>query len=473
MLMLLGWLAVFGFLLVALAGVTWIFLPNWLSKTFGSIEPGNAYRDGLPRIIGFPIVAIGAAGAIVTALQAIEAFTSAQESAYQDQYRKGFDSIGNSNIAVRIGGLYALQDLLGRKTAHANDEKSTSPAVIILRALAALAVDSSQKSENSDGAVPADVSTALGIIGSGIKEIESNHGLGTLWPSLDLRQGKFAGSVVVSRDLSHTDFRHADLRGSDFFKTKFYESNLRFAQMQGINGSGADFSHAGLSNASFARGVNWAVPAMETGDLIGSQLSGSTFYNVSGENVKFDGACLAGAIFNNADIRDATFDKADLYGAQFKAARLSGLPDKNLSFDRANLIEAKFTADESNAVLTNVSFESADLRKADFSGAILTNVTFHRANLTDAHFEGAVLSNVHFDEAVLARTAFKDAKLTGTSFGGALLQGAVFNGTTLDEVIMTSICGSALPGDRVAVGYCEAPPANPPPVNPVDPHACL
>ncbi|TGR83567.1 pentapeptide repeat-containing protein, partial [Mesorhizobium sp. M2D.F.Ca.ET.223.01.1.1] len=356
---------------------------------------------------------------------------------------------------------------------QANDEKSTSPAITILRALAALAVESSQKSKNSDGAIPADVSTALGIIGSGIKEIESNQGLGTLWPSLDLREGRFAGSVVVLRDLSHTDFRHADLRGSDFFKTKFYESNLRFAQMQGVNGSGADFSHAGLSNASFQRGVNWAVPAMETGDLIGSQLSGSTFYNVSGENIKFDGACLAGAVFNNADIKVSTFDKADLFGAQFKAARLSGLPDNNLSFARTNLMEAKFTPDGSNAVLTDVSFESADLRKADLSGAILTNVDFHRANLTDAHFEGAVLSNVHFDDGVLAKAIFKDAKLSGTSFKGALIQGAVFNGTTLDGADMTSLCGSALPDDRIAIGYCEAPPPNPPPVNPVDPHSCL
>lgn len=108
------------------------------------------------------------------------------------------------------------------------------------------------------------------------------------------------------------------------------------------------------------------------------------------------------------------------------------------------------------------------LENRDFGGHRLTSIDLSDANLTDLRFEGAQLSLAVFENAILTRVSFAGANLSGAifvgaqltdvSFEGANLRGAVFEGARLERTTLDAahLCNTQTPADEMDNSDCGA-----------------
>ncbi len=183
----------------------------------------------------------------------------------------------------------------------------------------------------------------------------------------------------------------------------------------GEDHSGHDHSDEDLSVTSPGTPTN-----MSETQLVGSDLSRSSW----GRAI-FEDADLADAICTDADFisiwgLDARFDGADLSGADFS--------DADLSY----------------AILDDASAICSGTRCASFDGA---NLRFSHA--TDADFSGASFvptstpTNLH--SATLDRSNFSDASFDHTIMRYSSMRGGTFDGATFCDVDMSSISSACTP----------------------------
>jgi uncharacterized protein YjbI with pentapeptide repeats len=371
------WLAASALLLILAAGAIWLLVPSWIAgrlsdkKDKDRLELEDSYRKALAQIIGFPLVLLGALGLYITAVQGLATYQRAQELAYQDQYRRGFDALASRSRATRIGGLYILQALVDRTDSGqpAGDVVPKERALTLLRALAAFAVE---QPAQANQLVRVDALIALQIIAN--RKVGKDTGL-------DLRTGSFPGSILADgslpegADFRHFDFYKANLSGSDLYRAQLYQANLRFANLNGSNLAGADLTEAGLSGTTFCPAFNFAVPVMVYPYPAHAEMVDTKFRSAYGEQPRFDGAIMKNAIFDDSKFLAPSFVHAVLSGARF---------------ERATLDKPDFTG----ADLTDASFEGATLNRPIFTGAILNGTNLHAKGITDSDVRRINLCNV-------------------------------------------------------------------------------
>jgi uncharacterized protein YjbI with pentapeptide repeats len=156
-----------------------------------------------------------------------------------------------------------------------------------------------------------------------------------------------------------------------------------------------DLTKAYLSNADLTdaliRGTNFGIPNFELADFT---------------NAKLTNADLAGS-----------FHQADFSDAQFRGARLGDFfsPDDGYDFTSASFARADLT----NARLTQLNMNAADLSYASLSGAF-----FDQVDLTNANLSWADLSGVEFDGissfVTIRNTNLSHANMTNAYLGGGL-----------------------------------------------------
>jgi uncharacterized protein YjbI with pentapeptide repeats len=372
----LAWVVFAGIALIVLAGATWLILPSWIAmrlsadKKSSQLEAEDSYRKALAQIIGFPLAILGALGVYVAVLQALATYQQSQTVEYQNQYQRGFEALGSKSTATRIGGLYVLQGLIEPGDSEAGAASAKERNLTLLRALAAFAVE---HPAGTDEIVHSDALTALQILA--FRKTPPDIGF-------DLRTGKFMGSVLADdptkryADFRNFDLYKADLSGSDLYQAKLFAANLRMANLNGANLAGADLSHAGLSGTTFCPGRNYAVPAIEHDYPVPAEMAHTTFYSSSGEQTRFDGAHMAGAILNDSNFVSPSFAYANLEGTQFA----------NATLDRP---------DFTGADLKDASFEGAKfVNKPVFDGALLIGTNLHASGVSDEDLRGAHLCKV-------------------------------------------------------------------------------
>jgi hypothetical protein len=235
------------------------------------------------------------------------------------QFNTAITDLGSPSADVRLGGIYALQDIM-------RDSPDEQP--VIINVLAAFIRDHAPARPAPPHALaataprpPADIQAALMV-------------LGTRQPGHD------DGTVI--------DLKHADLRGAD----------LQRANLAGADLAGADLSGAYLVLANLT-GINpnpWTLFAGDATDFSGANLVGATLA----------GADLAGADLEYASMSDADLCNADLGSADLTSAGL----------DSANLEGAGLSyAGLRRATLVDTDLRGAYLRGADFGGANLSGAT--------------------------------------------------------------------------------------------------
>ena len=194
----------------------------------------------------------------------------AQEKQITDLYVEAIKQLGQPEMAVRLGGIYALERL---------SRGSHKDQGAILEVLTAYVREESIRPFGPAQAANPQAAKAGGIWPrTDIQAILSV--IGSLGPAYDPKGKR------QTLDLRHTDLRGAELQGANLPGTLFWNARLEDAHLQGAHLEGAD--------------------------LRGTRLAGSHLQGAHLEGANLESADLKGADLTEASLRDANLSKADL-----------------------------------------------------------------------------------------------------------------------------------------------------------------
>jgi uncharacterized protein YjbI with pentapeptide repeats len=371
--------------LAAIAGVTaviWV-LPAVLTRhphidsAADRHQAIAATRTGL--VAG--LAAIGAAGGLAYTART---YRLSREGHVTDRYSKAVEQLGDENVEVRLGGIYALERLMRDSPADQPTIMETLCAYVRQHAPrnpppATVDRDRRVAGHRRPRSVPAsnrlaeDVQAILTVLGR--RRPVANEG------RMDLSNTDLTGAQLEEENL--TD---ANLAGANLTRVRLVEANLTDAELAGANLTGANLAGANLIRA------------------------------------QLDVANLTNAQLVKANLTDAQLDWANLTRAWLVEANLTGAQLDGAHLICANLAEANLTdAELVKANLTDAQLVKATLIRAQLDGATLILAHLDEVNLTDARL---VKANLAFARLV-------GATLTGAQLDRADLTGAVFTSGAL------------------------------------------
>ncbi len=244
----------------------------------GPIDPDAEARTLEARIFVLQTglrVSLGVLGLIAVWLtfrrvRATEVQARVAESGDQtDRYAKAIEQMGDDNLAIRIGGVFALEAV-----AHDAIERFGDTVRDVLCAYVRL-----PRTDDADDKTQPDRVAALQALGR------------------IPRQAKLEDLKAPRSDLRHADLRGALLGGADLTRAVLDRANL----------SGAVIHHANLSGAILPRanltGTDLAVTSLSGANLTKANLTGA---NLTKANLT--DANLTGANLTDADLRDASWN---------------------------------------------------------------------------------------------------------------------------------------------------------------------
>ncbi|GEM_PF-1964885 len=251
-----------------------------------------------------------------------------------DQYVKAVNQLKDKNIAVRLGGIYSLEQIMNSK--NKEDEKYHN---IIIELLAAY-VREKQMAVNEDNT----------------KDKEENKTKDDKEEIIELRTDIKAIITVLARRVKRDDEIKIDLT-----KTNFAKYNLSSMDLSSIDLSSMNLEFANLYGAH-----------LEFADLTGADLTGAYLINAHLEFVHLINAHLEGAHLHGANLHGAYLINAHLEGVLLHGAHLEGAHLHGANLEFANL-------------------EGANFHDANLEGANLYGADLEFAHLHDAHLHGANL----------------------------------------------------------------------------------
>ncbi len=277
---------------------------NWLN---GTDSAGATIRNiGLviAGSLALPLAIWRAKVADKQASAAQHQVTMGEQSLLNERYQKSTDMLGSNVLAVRMGGIYALQQL-----AH---DHAGLYHLQIMNLFCAFVRRPPPDPEVGLGVPNAprlrhDVQAIMDAIAARDKSrraLEQSAGF-----ALDLRDSDLSGaqmdrdvfldgrvlfvSALIDQDLGPDRFR-LEFSGAQLARAQLDRANLQNARLNGANLSGASLTNANLSGAR----------------LVGANLSG---------RVRLIGANLSDAVLVGADLSSASFYYTTLSGTDFGA----------------------------------------------------------------------------------------------------------------------------------------------------------
>jgi len=288
----------------------------------------------------------------------------AQEGQITERFTRAIEQLGNPQLEIRLGGIYALE----RIAKDSADDHWTIMEVLttFVREKAPrkeekrkLEQNQSNKEKNIKKSseptkTPNDIQAILTVVGR--RE----------WTDTEKNNINLSKTNLIEADLSKANLSGADLSNANLTKARLIGANLQRANLIDANLSGANLREANLTKA-------W---------LIGANLSGADF-----DKANLSEAVIVGTNLTKANLSDANLSGADLSEANLTKANLYGA---NLS--EANLIEANLKG----AYLTRADLEGADLEGVNLEGAYLCG-----ADLRETDLDSAVLDDAIYDKTTL------------------------------------------------------------------------
>jgi Pentapeptide repeats (8 copies) len=279
-----------------------ILVPGWLKPPLSKADL-NAVHDGEKRITiqqaqgqlqnnirttllqglaGIVVVA----GAVATWRQ----IRITQEGQITDRLTRAVDQLGNKNIDVRIGGIYALERIAKNSKADRKTIQFQLGAFVRNHARWPATKDQQHPTPTVDENLPwmqvraPDIWAAVAVLGRRPPMPDENplylsrvdlRGLqldDARLTGAQMRHTNLAGARLQKTQLDRGDLEGADLRRANLEGTQLTEANLSSAYLQGANLRRADLSHADL------RGANLSDAILDGTMLTGARANDATIW---------------------------------------------------------------------------------------------------------------------------------------------------------------------------------------------------
>jgi uncharacterized protein YjbI with pentapeptide repeats len=336
---------------------------NEARKTLAQILGGVAVLVGI--YISFENLRITQENTARSVEQTAYSLELARKGQYTQRLSEATTQLGNKDLAIRLGGIYALEQV-------AKDDEFHWPVMEILTAYV-------RENAQWKGGQPREGHRQRSQ--PHVDQAENKQPFPTLATDIQailtaLGRRKRDGEQEEQRlDLTETDLRGADLRVAHLEKVKLQDAHLEHANLWK-----ALLGHATLRRIHF-----------EGADLSLAQLTRADLNEAGLEGVKFDAAQLEGTSLAYAHLRGARLLGANLQKAYLVRAQLG-----SAMLQYANLGKA-FLRD---ACLAGADFKNADLKGANLAGTDLRGAI----NLTLAQLSTVkTLYQAQLDEPLLVQ----------------------------------------------------------------------
>lgn len=235
-----------------------------------------------------------------------------------DRYTKAVEQLGSSALAVRVGGIFALERI-------ARDSAKDHPTV--MEVLASFVRDDSRTQEAPDDIDIFPVSERLDVQSAVVV-------IGRRDVTRDLRQVNLVRSDLTGMDLSGANLANVNLYKSRLIHTILKDANLTGAMLSGADmrhayllqatAVGADFSRCLLSDALLA-GTNLSRADLSQADIRRANLTvASEEPGGSLTRTNLTNANLSGSDLREADLREALFSVTGPEATIFSDVNLNG-----------------------------------------------------------------------------------------------------------------------------------------------------
>ena len=213
-LLLLGGLGVLG-----LVGWALWCIPEWQAEhvkayPYQLAKLTDEYRRTLAQSIGGFFLLVGLYLGWLRVKAAQETVRVVEEGHITDRFTKAIAQLGDCKMAIRLGGIYALE-----RTAK-DSEKDHGPIMEVLTAYVRENAPSREEEEEdtpeAPGPPPTDIQAILTVIGR--RETTDDNRLNN---PLDLSYTQLSGANLTGANLTG-----ANLRGADLFETDLFETDL-------------------------------------------------------------------------------------------------------------------------------------------------------------------------------------------------------------------------------------------------------
>ena len=287
---------------VALAATFWPALREG-GPPSGGAEPLSATVRNLALILGGVVAVVLTVWRIRVSEQQAE---TARLGLLNERFQRGAEMLGSSVMAVRMGGIHALDDL-ARERAELHHIRVLLLLCAFVRHPTGYETNPSTQ-PSGEGETPwhpvrPDVHAA-------IEAVAYRSGAGLLIEDeSDLSKERLL-------DLQGSDLRGASLNNSNFAGANFAEANLDYVQL----------THAKLSGASFW-GAHLLRANLQYADLSSTELSGAVMTKALAYRANFRSANLTADMtkmgLSQADLTDTQVGPADLTGANLEECDLT------------------------------------------------------------------------------------------------------------------------------------------------------
>ena len=316
----------------------------WLSTVPPNRESASTTIRNVGLVIG-AIIGIGLANRrIKVADHQVE---TSERGLLNERYQKGAEMLGSKILAVRLGGIYALQGLA--------EEHAEQYHVQIMRLFCAFVRHPTE--DKDDTAKSTDVNETSSTKLDRIRE--------------DVQAAMTAIGTRSDADIA-------------LEKKEGFKPNLNGAILPGTI-----LQEANLTNAN----------------LFGANLTDANLFGANLIDANLFDAKLTGANLYDATLTDATLTEANLTNAKLSRTKLTGVDLTDATLTDANLTYAKLTnAKLLGANLTNAKLFGTNLTDAKLLGANLTDANLLGADLTDANLTDANLTDADLTNTKLIKT---------------------------------------------------------------------
>ena len=317
-----------GLLVIALLGTISTLLSGadnlwtWLSE-------GESGSVTLRNIGLFVVAVIGLPFAMWRTVVAARQGDVAQRTLRSDRHQKAVEMLGHDTLAVRFGGIYALQHLAKEYSAHYHVQVMQLFCAFLSHSTAPRTSNLSGSDTSEDAAipeggstVPIDVQSVLRAIGDrdcARIELEERDGFELIIDGADLRSFKMYDVHSFTYDLPSWKLidskpkRRASLSRAHLRNVKLAEADLSDVDMSRVEFWDPDLTKARLESADLSR-TSW-----DGGTLKGAQMSSADLSKASIRETS-----LVDANLSSADLSDVILQEVDLSNANLRNAELSG-----------------------------------------------------------------------------------------------------------------------------------------------------
>jgi Pentapeptide repeats (8 copies) len=231
-------------------GAWWLWwrLPKWQLK---SLEPQipterradieDNFRKTAGQLIGGAAVLIGAGFALFQFLQQQQV---AHDLLISNQVSKGFEQLASDKIAMRLGGIYALEGVMNTSEQYHRPVLEGLCAFVRENTIGKTASKDKPATDASEDKPATDVQAALTVIG------RRKEGPG----AVDLANVSIPGADLVRANLGGANFLGgADLRGAKLGGVNLADADLSNAILVGADLRGANLSSANLTGVTLTQ----------------------------------------------------------------------------------------------------------------------------------------------------------------------------------------------------------------------------